>query len=169
MSCRPTDVNSDLTQAELRLLFDYDPETGMLTRRVQTSSNAAAWCQAGYTNGGGYISVGLHRRSYLAHRLIWLYVHGRWPASEIDHINGVKSDNRLCNLREATRHGNNQNARLRKDNLAGVKGVRWVARSRKWRVRIRSVHIGYFDDVNDAAEAYRVAAERQFGEFSRRA
>ena len=171
MSCRPTDVNSDLTQAELRLLFDYDPETGMLTRRVQTSSNAAAGCQAGYTNGGGYIRVGLHRRSYGAHRLIWLYVYGCWPAREIDHVNTCPSDNRLCNLREATRRQGLHNTSRRRDNRSGIKGVRWSQRHQRWVAKLNrpdgSVFQRRLRSKEAAAAAYAQEAARQFGEFAR--
>jgi hypothetical protein len=94
-----------------------------------------------------------------AHRLAWFYVHGRWPNPGIDHINGQKGDNRICNLREANSSQNAQNQTLRKDNVCGHPGVQ--AMGGKWRARIRlngiSHELGYYEDIEDAAFAYSEA------------
>ena len=164
-----TDVNSGLSQAEAQRLLAYDPETGSLTWRMPGLGRGAVGRQAGSFSPGGYRDVHIHGRNYKVHRLIWLYVHGRWPTHEIDHKNGDRADNRLTNLREATRRQNTHNIRLRNDSRSGVKGVGWHAQAKKWQAKIRGTHIGLFTDINEAAEAYRVAAERHYGEFARRA
>jgi hypothetical protein len=101
-------------------------------------------------------------KQYYLHRLAWLYVHDRWPQGVTDHINRVRTDNRIANLREVTRGQNNQNSRRRKDNTSGHPGVTWFKRTAQWRAYIQAggkVHsLGYFTDL-DAAVAARKAAE----------
>ena len=126
-----------LTQERLKHLLDYDPETGVFTRRVRTSNRIMVGQIAGTVHSKGYLCIDIDGRKYFAHRLAWLYVHGRWPKQQIDHINGNRSDNRLCNLREAS-HAENQHNRRRKNknNTSGVPGVFWNTNRRKWEARI---------------------------------
>ena len=98
----------------------------------------------------------------MAHRLAWFYVYGAWPNGDLDHINGDKLDNRIANLREATRKQNMQNVRQHKHNTSGVKGVAWHSQRNKWRAYIfvdyRQIHLGLFD-TKEAAAAARMNAE----------
>jgi hypothetical protein len=100
----------------------------------------------------------------MAHRLVWLLHKGYWPAADLDHINEDKTDNRIENLREATRAQNMQNVRVHKHNTSGCKGVAWYAPRGKWRAYIfcnyRQRHLGLFSTFTDAVAA-RKAAERQ--------
>ena len=122
-------------------------------------------CKVGTITRNGYVVVWDGEKLAPVHRLIWQNVNGFVPKGlEIDHINGVRNDNRLENLRLVTRSQNNQNVRLaRVDNqTSGVKGVSLHKQSGKWRARIkiknRHIHIGNFDTIAQAAEAYSYAA-----------
>lgn len=162
----------DITQDELKRVLSYDPDTGDLTWRVTLSNRAPAGRKAGTKNEIGYMQLSVHGREYLAHRLIWFYVHGRWPEQDVDHKNTNRADNRLDNLREATRAQNLQNANRKSNNTSGFKGVSWSSRRQKWIVTIKGPGIkqrciGQYADKATAARAYKEAAEFYFGEFAR--
>jgi hypothetical protein len=127
--------------------------------------------RAGTLTSPGYVVIAVEGRKYMAHRLAWLYTHRRWPTEEIDHINGVRSDNRLVNLREATPSQNQANKAMRRDNTSGAKGVTWDKSRSDW---IAAIHVngsrkylGRFSSVEEASAAYAVAASHHFGEFAR--
>src|SRR5882672_2364605 len=113
---------TDITAAYLRTILHYDPKTGIFRWRVRMSPARGAGEIAG-AKSGNYIRIGIKRRWYQAHRLAWLYVHGKWPLYWLDHANGDKLDNRLENLREATHSQNQMNSRRAKHNTSGFKGV----------------------------------------------
>lgn len=94
------------TPEELRNAFDYDPETGHIKPKGSTRYSAIRDGKAEYA---GYVSVRLNGRQYQAHRVIWAMAHGKWPDGVIDHINGIRSDNRLDNLRDVSQRGNLRN------------------------------------------------------------
>lgn len=146
----------------VRELLHYNRRTGVFTWRV-TLGSAPAGSVAGYTRTGGYRGVGIDGHTHLAHRLAWLYVHGVWPTDQIDHRNGVRSDNRLANLREATRSLNGQNQR--NPQVGSESGFLGVSRSRKkWRAHIMVDSIPYclgsFATPEEAHAAY-VQAKRE--------
>ena len=147
-----------ITPERLRALLHYDPETGIFVRRTR-KPRAVVGCLSGDT---GYLVIVLDRKQYYLHRLAWLYTHDRWPQGVTDHINRVRTDNRIANLREVTRGQNNQNSHRRKDNTSGHPGVTWFTRTAQWRAYIQvngKVHsLGYFSDF-DAAVAARKTAE----------
>jgi hypothetical protein len=93
------------TQARLREVFDYDPESGVLTWRLTLSNRALVGAPVGYLTprGDGYPRLRLDGQMFLSHRVIWCWMTGEWPKLVVDHINGVRSDNRWANLREAHR------------------------------------------------------------------
>jgi len=146
-----------LTVERLKELLHYDPETGLFHWKVSRGYIAQPGHLAGVTNKRGYIYIGVDGRGYLAHRLAWFYMTGRWPADQIDHINQTKSDNRFSNLRECDNSQNQQNTGLRADNRSGFKGVslhksgRWVAERR---LRGRRIHLGYHQTPEAAHAAY---------------
>lgn len=121
------------------------------------------------TMKSGYKKGFLNGKFYLAHRVAWVMEKGTNPPSIIDHINGDPSDNRICNLRAASRSQNAANSKIRKDSTTGLKGVSWHPQSKKWRARISSGKIrkclGLFDSVEDAHLAYCDAAKKTNGSF----
>ena len=160
-----------LTQARLRELLTYDPETGLFIRNIGRSGpGARAGNVAGCDNGAGYIRIYVDGAPYKAHRLAWFYVHGEWP-EEIDHKNGVRCDNRLVNLRPVTRAQNNKNNGRYRTNTTGLKGVTLYKPNGKWRAQIQSdgakIALGYFDTPEQAFAAYADAARRLHGEYAR--
>ena len=158
---------SDLTAERLRELLDYDQETGVFTRKVKLCNRVKVGDVAGYLNRKGYIHIRVDGRSHKAHRLAWLYVHGVWPQSGIDHINGIKDDNRIINLREATHSDNQQN--LRKPHADNKIGLLGVSRSQgKFKAQInvdgKVRTIGRFH-TPEAAHAAYLEAKRQLHPF----
>lgn len=156
------------TVERLKELLHYEPETGTFTWRVKRGGAVDVGDIAGTKDGRGYRQIGIDRTLYLAHRLAWLYTYGEWPKNALDHINRIRTDNRMANLRLATHALNNQNATTRHDNKSGVTGVWRNARLSKWqayiRVNGRHIHLGLFDDF-DAAVQTRRNAERQYHPF----
>jgi hypothetical protein len=154
---------------ELRRLFRYDAETGQFTRLVTSSHNAKAGQIAGCRNRSGYLVIRIDDRLYYAHRLAWLYVYGEWPQNDTDHINGDKSDNRLSNLRPATRSQNCINKPETKRNTSGVCGVGRF--KDKWRAYIhvdgRYISLGHYESKDQAVSARRDAERQYYGEFGR--
>lgn len=154
-------AKSDLTAQRLRELITYTPETGTFTRISKTCANAnrlPLGLIPGSPSDNGYIRIGVNGSRYFAHRLAVLYMTGEWPTHDVDHINRDRTDNRWCNLRSATRSENMQNIVLYKPTKSGIKGVHWNERKRKWHVRFKVhkqvIHVGYFDSLEDASNAY---------------
>lgn len=152
-----------LTQERLKELFSYDPGSGDFTR-IMVTNRWKKGSKAGGLGGRGYISIEISGKTYKAHRLAWLYMTGNWP-DEIDHINHNKADNRIINLRSATRSENCKNRTINKNNKCGVMGVDWRESANKWRSRInvngKDVFLGYFDKMSDAVIA-RKEAEKKY-------
>lgn len=163
--------------AQLPALLLYDPETGDLVWRKRPIEMFANARSCGTWNGRyagklafrrldrkGYWVGTICWRSIQAHRVIWALVYGEWPKC-IDHINGVRSDNRLCNLRSVSYAENSKNRLLNKNSTTGVAGVKAAPKGR-WaahiRVNRRFHYLGAFDTIAEAAEARR-AAEVKFG------
>lgn len=154
--------------SELKQILVYDPETGAFRWRHRTARRRSD-LRATSLNGRGYLHVLIHGKCWLAHQLAWFFVHGVMPQEDIDHINGVRTDNRIVNLREATRSQNCANQMSRPRRVAPLKGVgltngRWTARI-KYQQKI--IHIGCFDTPEDAHAAYKAKAISLFGEFAR--
>ena len=145
--------------------FTYDSETGILLNRVNRGSQAKSGEEAGHVHRTGYRVVKVQNIDYLVHRVIWLMVNKIWP-SETDHINGVKIDNKISNLREVTSSENNRNRPLPKNNKSGIIGVRWHEKLGKWQVQIMvnraTTHLGITDNLLDAA-CLRKTAEIKHG------
>jgi len=154
---------STFTKDELVQVLDYSCETGLFHWRVDRKG-AKRGDQAGCNYSAGYMRVKVFGHIYIAHRLAWFYVHGRWPTGDIDHINGIRSDNRIANLRDVSRRTNCENLLRSKNNKAAPLGVTLHRKTGRWQAQIKSrgisYHLGLHDDPNDAHAAY-VQAKRK--------
>jgi hypothetical protein len=159
-----------VTVEQLREVLSYDKDTGEFYWKKKVANRVSIGDLTGRMQRGGYLLICIKNKRYLAHRLAWLYVYGKWPINQLDHINGIRSDNRICNLRDATRCNNAQNKKVQANNKLGVKGVEFHAcgkyRSTIWKDNKR-YHLGLFDSVEQASAAYAAAAKKLFGEFAR--
>jgi hypothetical protein len=159
-----------ITQAELKKLLHYDPDTGVFIRRVKTSIRNDVGSVAGCINGCGYQVINIDYIKHAAHRLAWLYVYGKMPTHTIDHINGIRSDNRMENLRDVPHQTNRKNSFRNKSNTSGINGVHFVKARQHldspWCATIRatgkSINLGYFKSKQEAGEA-RKAADNKYG------
>lgn len=158
-----------LTQDRLKELLTYDCDTGEFYWSTTPRKGVRAGKLAGnVTADRNGVRIRIDRVEYKAHRLAWLYVHGGWPAGEIDHANGNPYDNRLINLRDASHTQNMGNAKRREDNSSGFKGVaRSAAKQERWRAHFRGEYLGSFDTQEDAHAAYAKAATGFYKEFAR--
>lgn len=152
-------VLSEMITAErLRELLHYDPETGIFIWRVNRARRQTAGKVAGSFASQGYWIIGVEGINYKAHRLAWLYVYGEWPKDQIDHLNGIKDDNRISNLRDVDNVINSHNKRIAmataRNELLGVS-----RRNGKWYSQIKAF-LGYFDTPEEAHEAYLVAKRK---------
>lgn len=111
-----------LTQELVRELLDYDPETGVFKWRKSVPRRKAEHI-AGTTNSRGYVIISINAKKYKAARLAWFYTHGFWPET-IDHINHIRSDDRISNLREVDANEQQKNAALQARCKHGIHGVR---------------------------------------------
>jgi hypothetical protein len=154
-----------LTQKQVQEMFDYAADTGVFTWRIRPSKAVKAGDIAGCTEKRiGYITIGIAKRIYKAHRLAWLYTHGEWPKGLIDHINGNKADNRIANLRDVFADGNSQNVREpNRRNKSGFMGVIWY--QNKWRaslsVKGKSKWLGDYSTPEEAHQIY-LEAKRKY-------
>ena len=144
----------------IKELLNYFPETGVFEWKTITSNCVKAGSKAGGPNTKGYFSISIEGRAYKSHRLAWLYVYGEDPGGyEIDHIDLDKANNRISNLRPATRKQNNENIAIPKNNTSGVRGVSYNKQNETWSAYIyhnkKRIHLGSFQDVVAASFARR--------------
>lgn len=178
------DSNSpELTAEQARILLDYDPLTGKLFWKRRPRGMCSSDSQWKFWNTRwvgapaldnldrhGYLKGKIFGRMIRAHRVAWLITTGEWPEVEIDHINGIRTDNRLENLRSVTKSQNRRNSKMPSNNTSGVTGVSWFPQTKKWSARISDKDgtkvLGYFPCFAVAVRARR-QAEREKG-FSAR-
>jgi hypothetical protein len=151
-----------ITQEILKENLSYDSNTGEFL-----------WVKnglkAGTINKDGYVIIKFNKKRYPAHRLAWLYTYGEMPKEFIDHINRARSDNRIENLRQATRKQNAINSIAYSNNKSGFKGVSYDSSKGKFRAQCvvngKNKHIGYFDNASLASKAYKEKSSEINGEF----
>lgn len=184
-------TEDQVTPAEVQELLQYHPETGAFTWKPRplkfctagagryTQERNKAVFDANYAgtsaltahNPGGYLRGNLFGRSLMAHRAAFACVLGRWPLGQVDHINGVRDDNRWANLRESTNQQNQWNSSPAKGSSSQYVGVSWDSKSGKWAAYIspenKKVHLGYFECELEAAKARDKAAHQMFGDYAR--
>ena len=163
----------EVTIEMLREMIDYNPETGDMVwkeREGRARGRAVAGQPVG-TPHPPYRQVTIYRNKLYVHRVAFALAHGRWPEPYCDHINGDPSDNRACNLREATHLESARNVRGHRISRSGVKGVHWHLTNRRWCVRIfnknRQRYFGSFNTIDEAAAVARSVRKKLHGEFTR--
>ena len=157
-----------LTQFEVRNLFDYNSESGALSRKVARSNFVSVGDQPGWIENTGYRRIHISGKSYLAHKVIWLWVTGVWPEFDIEHIDRCRSNNTWNNLRAASRASNMANGSVRKSQT-GKTGA-YANKSgymSKIKVGNDQVYIGQFKTADEAEAAFIKKHKEIHGEFSR--
>lgn len=149
-------MSQNITHQQLLEHLHYDPEAGQFSRKTAVRGSSVGLIQ-GKLDKKGYRIVGAFGNAFRAHRLAWFYVHGVWPTGQVDHINGVRDDNRIANLRDVSPSENQQNRRgPTRANKCGFLGV--FAWQNKWRSRIklngRAIEVGMFSTPEEAHAAY---------------
>lgn len=151
-----------ITLDRLKEALRYDPSTGNFWWREQARGRRLG--QRAGRMASGYVQIHLDKKRYQAHWLVWFYHNGTWPTDEVDHINGNKLDNRIENLRLATRCENRQNHKMMKNNTSGFRGVHWSKKEGKWIASIciagTQKRLGAFTSPEEASECY-LAAKKQ--------
>lgn len=154
-----------ITQEYLKSILYYNSDTGIFTWR-KARQRITIDSIAGNIRKDGYIKIVINRKFYQAHRLAWLYMYGYMPPEQIDHINHIRTDNRICNLRAVSRQENGKNQSKPITNKSGHSGVCWHKKINKWNVQIginkKQIYLGMFDNINDAIAA-RKQAEIYYG------
>lgn len=157
---------NELSFTEAHKLFEY--KDGKLYNKIARGTKAKPGNVIGWKAKSGYISARVHGRSFYIHQIVFLLHNGYIPEVEIDHINKIKDDNRIENLREVSHICNTRNIGLRANNSSGVTGVGWSNKDRVWLTRIainqKQFRIGGFKDFTEAV-AHRLAAEQLCGMY----
>lgn len=163
------------TVERLRELFDYDCERGSLVWKViskyhREKLGTEAGTPVPNQSGKIYITVAIDGRRFKRSRIIFALANGRWPQDTIDHINGISTDDRLCNLREATITENAWNHKFRARRIDLPMGVRLVVSSGRYQARIacnkRMHHLGCYATPEEASAVYQNARKEYFGAFA---
>ena len=166
-----THMDRNIPIEQLRQWLRYDPETGHLWWLQRSGGKVKMDKPAGCRRPDGRIQVKVLKTLFKAHRVCWALYYGEWPDCDIDHVNCNPADNRIANLRLASRTENNRNRVKRSGCSSQYKGVTWDKQWRKWRAAIRIdgklMRLGAFDDEYQAHLAYCAAADEHFGEFKR--
>lgn len=158
-----------ISVGDIRDLIDYNPENGVLTAKVNFSGRQAG-SVIGSQTWQGYYAFSLFGKKCFAHRLAWLLHYGEWPSQPIDHINGIKTDNSIRNLRLCSLSQNQFNKPTQKNNTTGVKGVYWNKRDKRYVASVqfngKKYSAGHHKDIDSAKEAVMKLREKLAGEFT---
>jgi len=153
----------------VKSILDYNKDTGIITWKIGNGKRAVQGNEAGYITDEGYRAIGINGKYIKSHRIAWAMHYGFQPDFQIDHINGIKNDNRIINIRLATQSQNKSNVNAPITNTSGVKGV--VKRNGRYIAQIKhnqkNIYIGTFDNISDAEKARIEVEKKLFGEFSR--
>ena len=145
-----------LSADNIKSILFYDKDTGVFTWKISPNIKVQIGAIAGRMNSGGYRDIVYNYKVYKSHRLAWLYQYGEWPPEQIDHINGVKTDNRIKNLRLATIRENSRNKKCHRQ--GHLVGARFDARRNRWQAHIvingKWTHLGMFNTEKEASDAY---------------
>ena len=148
-----------MTRERLCELLTYNQETGDFHWIKRNQKKAGS-------NLDGYTKIKIDGKNYLAHRLVWLYVYGKLPLGAIDHVNHIRNDNRLDNLRDVDSVSNSRNRSLGKNNVSGIIGVFWNSEQNRWQSQIKvdgkQIYLGIFSEFHEAVNV-RKNAEVLYG------
>ena len=157
-----------LSQKYLKELFDY--KNGDLYWKVSLSNRTQIGRKTGFLNTNGYLQTCINKITYLNHRLIYIWHYGNEP-KYIDHIDNIRTNNKIENLREVTISQNCKNGKLRTNNKSGVKNVHWYKRDQKWSVDLKInkklKNFGKFEDLELAELVANEARKLYYGAYSR--
>ena len=158
-----------ITQDLLREHFEYRDGHLWWIKKSSPYSNIKVGQQFGSYNSEGYRHGWFKGKMHKEHRLIWLYHKGEWPIGDLDHISGVRDDNRIENLREVTSQQNSFNKKSVKGSTSKYKGVCWGKQNKKWKASYRyngkKYYLGYYTTELEVAIAYDKAVEHLHGEY----
>jgi len=159
-----------ITHDELKSLFSYDPSVGVFIRKIDRGPFKAG-ITAGTKGNQGYIRIQIGKKIYGGHQLAWMYIHGEFPSKLVDHINSIRHDNRIENLRECSVSQNSTNKKLGANNTSGAKGVSIHKPTGRWQVNIsvnkKQRNFGYFNDF-ELAELVAIEVRNKYhGTFVR--
>lgn len=161
-------MGKQLTAERLRELLHYSPETGVFRWRVANSNRVRVGSVAGFASEK-YITIRIDGHLHQAHRLAWLYMHGRWPVDQLDHRDGNKQRNAIGNLRECSNSENHQNMPAARKSASGLLGAFLHKRSGRWlsgiKLKGRMTWLGYFD-TPEAAHATYLEAKAKLHTFN---
>ena len=160
-----------LDHETLTRILDYDPETGVFVWKEKIAAKVVVGRVAGFPDNG-YVRISMYGNQHMAHRLAWFYVYGKWPDEEIDHIDMDRSNNRIANLRAATKAENMRNRGAQSNNKIGLKGVcEHTQQPGKYTSQItkdrKKIHLGIFDTPEAAHQAYIKALSQHHKEYGR--
>ena len=151
---------------QIKNMVFYDQSTGFFVW-VDCKRKTLNGKTLGVYDKDGYLTAKINQTRYKLHRLEWFVFYDEWPQGQIDHINGIKDDNRICNLRIANNSENNCNRPAQSNNRLGVRGVRF--NNNRYQALIcknkKQIVLGSFKTLEEATAAYKTAAQRLHGEF----
>jgi len=160
----------DLDYDTISNILEYDSKTGFITWKVKRANNISIGQIAGVIDKNGYRRIKIRPKLYLAHRIAWLLYYKEWPKNLIDHINMNRADNRIENLREATKSQNMMNTTKYQTNKSGIKGISWHKRDKVYRGHItvmgKNITVGRFKTIEEAEKAIVKKRLEVHGEFS---
>lgn len=159
-----------ITRDYINSILHYNPETGVFTWAKPVGKKIKIGMRAGTLNPKGYRVIIIAGKIHREHRLAFLCMTGEMPLNEVDHINGVRDDNRWINLRLATKFENQWNQKKPTNNTSGLKGVCWNKRDKRWVAKVGFngdvIYLGGFSSKNNAEDAVRRYRERLHGKFT---
>lgn len=160
-----------ITQEYLKEILEYDPDIRKFRWLIAPNGRVKIGDIAGSLHHSGYWYIGINRKDYAEHRLIWLHCYGEFPENFIDHIDGNRSNNEISNLRTCNRQENNRNVGIRESNTSGFKGVSLYRDKVRYIAQImlegKKTHLGIYSTPEEASEVYQASAKLHHGEFYR--
>jgi hypothetical protein len=168
--------NNTISYDFLQEILNYNRETGVFVWKHRYDvpkqwNTKFAGNIAGHISLNGYVFISVNDKKYLAHRLAWVFAYGEWPSLEIDHIDGNPENNRIKNLRLATRLENGRNRKIQNSNKSGITGVCWDKENKRWKAYIwyngKNKNLGLFFNIEDAIIERRKYESLYFDEFRR--